>query len=701
MCGIAGIHVKDPKVIKKHDGVELLVNELLKGIEHRGKHATGFVSVGFDGKVTLDKAPKTASEFIEDRDRIPEGVQTILLHTRHWTQGSPEHTENNHPVVYGTCFAVHNGHISNDKEVFEELDLKRSAEVDSIAIAAAGYYHGIGEPADIKATLEQLKGGFATAIINPITHRGRVVLAKGPHSPLYVVDTRKFIVWASTIETIKDAWGKVLGTPPQDDKIEKIEEGNFLIVDGDTVTRDKFTVRRPFVSAPKPKPTSGTTHGRNGNARASASWFGKQRQPEVPNVLSEASEEIKGVIEAAGHARHFDAHQAGLYGEDDFNDVEGDRKWEVCLGCNRLILRQDMTATEYGTICVDCVVGVRHYLDAQGGDDEDTLAGTDVPRVSPGDRDSLEVWADYEKGLHREVLEQMSKDCGSYYSPQAIEFLCFFTTSEYREVAGAAVNTLITELHRLYEETYMDIAAEAFGYVEQLDEPLLLEAGPSASEDGFCFQHNRAYVKAEGCSGCETEAEMAAEARLAAMLDHGSEDEPELNGEACGVEPFAESGTTITRSSVRSHNRSSRRTEDSKKGNAADDTGGEVIDLPRCGNCGTYVLRATEESCVLCRAERKNDKAHEGAACGSCDGLEVKYVVGFAGKNYYYCATCFNRCGKLIHDKSNNTVSLCNAEPKHMLKDGLRVCHTHVRRQSGSISTTNLFRRGATLTELT
>jgi glucosamine 6-phosphate synthetase-like amidotransferase/phosphosugar isomerase protein len=249
MCGIAGFHVKDPSVIKKHEAVELFVDELLKGIEHRGKHATGFVSVGRDGKVVLDKAAKEATEFIKDRSRIPEGVRTVLLHTRYATLGAKENQENNHPVVYGSCFATHNGHINNHQEVYDELDLTRNAEVDSSVIAAAAHFHGVGELAEIRSTLEAMEGAMACAIINPVTHPGRVILAKGLGSPLYIVDTPKFIVWASTIDTIKNAWGTVLGTPPNTKKIENISEGNFIVVDDGDVTRDKFTVkRRPFVS---------------------------------------------------------------------------------------------------------------------------------------------------------------------------------------------------------------------------------------------------------------------------------------------------------------------------------------------------------------------------------------------------------------------------------------------------------------------
>lgn len=711
MCGIAGFHVKDPKVIKKHEGVELLVDKLLLGIEHRGKHATGFVSVGFDGKVELDKAAKTASDFIKDRSRVPEGVRTVLLHTRAWTKGDPSHTENNHPVVYGHCFAVHNGHINNDDEIFEELDLKRNAEVDSIAIAASASYEGIGELEDIKTALERLEGGFATAIIDPVTHPGRVVLAKGKNSPLYIVDTPKFLVWASTQATIKDAWAAVLGTPPADKKIESITEGNFLVVDDGDVTREKFTVKqRPFAYQ-SARNNSGSRHGNSG----SGFGFRAKDTERTTGVVAQAREEIAAVIKAGGTARHFDDHQNGLYAEEDFSDVQGARKWHPCFGCNRLVIQEDIRDTEWGRLCIDCSTGVKRALDKNRaemqddswGEDDGCLAGTTIPQIAPGDRDALEVWADHEQALHRQTIEEMSKECGSYYSAQAIEFLCFFTTPEYKEVAGSAVNRLIDELKGLYEDTYTDIVAQTWESVEDgascgveqqsNDHPLLLEAGDPWR---FCMHHNRTWKQSEGaCGECleADEQQRADDARLAAILDGGYDDE----SEEVGVQPFAEGRNTPITRTAREYTRSSGGASGSEEGHGEDDEGGEVINLPQCGKCHTFVLKAGADSCVVCRESAKNDGADAtaGAPCTACESAEVKFIVGYAGKNYYYCKACYSTCGKLVK-QGDNTISLCHEDTNHMLVSGVRVCHMHARRQSNAVSDTLLRKRGATITEV-
>src|SRR4051812_27560057 len=120
MCGIAGVHLKNPNFVKSHEGLEAFINALYLGIESRGRRATGIVAVEAGGKVgTFEKADITASDFIEIRDPLPENVRTILCHTRFDTKGDPKDNKNNHPVLYGSTFAIHNGAIFNDDKLFE------------------------------------------------------------------------------------------------------------------------------------------------------------------------------------------------------------------------------------------------------------------------------------------------------------------------------------------------------------------------------------------------------------------------------------------------------------------------------------------------------------------------------------------------------------------------------------------------------
>jgi hypothetical protein len=275
MCGIAGVHVKSAHLGRFP--LDRFVDELFLGIEHRGRDASGYVAVNDEGEVMMQKAPVKASLFTRKRKTIPNSARTVLLHTRLATQGLPAFSENNHPVLYETCFVTHNGHIHNDDEIFKELDIPRNAEVDSAAIAAALSYHGIASWDDVKAALESLRGGFAIAAIDPEQKKGRLLLARGTSSPLWVLNHPKAIVWASTKGAILEAWGRILGTPPSRnanffqgkyDGISDLGIGRCFVIDGDEFVYEKF-------STSSFRTSSSTSSENNSDLRGAASSFGE------------------------------------------------------------------------------------------------------------------------------------------------------------------------------------------------------------------------------------------------------------------------------------------------------------------------------------------------------------------------------------------------------------------------------------------
>jgi asparagine synthetase B (glutamine-hydrolysing) len=223
MCGIAGIHrlTNRPMV-----HLDRMVSALLAGIENRGQDATGYVAVNDAGDVQLQKASCRAFYFNSHRARVSDDARTVLLHTRFATQGKPSFPENNHPVESGGIYAVHNGHISNDRDIFDALCVERRGAVDSEAIPALIARRGWDAA---PAYLGELDGDMATALVN-VTRPGELILARGNSSPLSYVQTRDYLVFASTSQAIRDAWKSVIGTPPAVHKIRYMLEGNALIV---------------------------------------------------------------------------------------------------------------------------------------------------------------------------------------------------------------------------------------------------------------------------------------------------------------------------------------------------------------------------------------------------------------------------------------------------------------------------------------
>lgn len=228
MCGIAGIHLR-----KENSRIELdpILDTMLDKIQHRGGDATGFIALNAEGVCEWQRAAVDVDDFIHWRRPVPQGTRTILAHTRWATQGLAGFIENNHPIRRGPFYVIHNGHITNDDELFLMAGRKRFAQVDSEAIPA--YIAHMGELAKVPDAMKEMDGAAAIAVVDerkPLD----LVLARGYNSPLYVLATDKLIMWASTEDTIRTAHKKHIGKLPKRHKIENIGEGQaMLLIDGE------------------------------------------------------------------------------------------------------------------------------------------------------------------------------------------------------------------------------------------------------------------------------------------------------------------------------------------------------------------------------------------------------------------------------------------------------------------------------------
>lgn len=138
MCGIAAVLVhpcqrSDAQLASIRD---LFTRNLVLN-EERGSEATGCAVVQIGGEVRLAKKSVPASDFVTGAEyrSLVAGVDSettlILGHTRLPTKGDPGLPANNHPIRVGNVVGAHNGHVSNDDELFARWGLPRQAEVDS------------------------------------------------------------------------------------------------------------------------------------------------------------------------------------------------------------------------------------------------------------------------------------------------------------------------------------------------------------------------------------------------------------------------------------------------------------------------------------------------------------------------------------------------------------------------------------------
>lgn len=265
MCGIAGIYIRNTEaakdVFKTPEMLEYFVNGLLLGIEPRGRDATGVVSVEKGGtEAKLCKSDLDATKFIEWREALVPEPRIVLCHTRFSTKGSPMNLNNNHPVQYESVFVTHNGHISNDDELFEEHKIKRIAQVDTEIIPALIHLKGLGKTHEV---LEELIGNYAIAAIQPKEHPDSVVLAKGPSSPFEYVDLGSMFIWASTRDAISKAWQLVF--PGK--QIKKQYWGDLKYATG-LVIKDNRMQKFDFKVKPRPTRSWNNNGGSTGHVHS-------------------------------------------------------------------------------------------------------------------------------------------------------------------------------------------------------------------------------------------------------------------------------------------------------------------------------------------------------------------------------------------------------------------------------------------------
>lgn len=485
MCGIAGVYIKDPAAVKDHPGFERFCDQLFLGIEGRGKHATGFVAVARNGKVTMDKADVAASVFIKDREPMPHDPWYALLHTRWATKGDVKNYLNNHPVLHGTCFTTHNGSIDNDDELFAEHGFQRSAEVDTEILPAL-----VGttdfDPTRIRDTFKDVDGSCAMATIDPVNQLGKVLLLRTTEkSPLYLIDTPKYVIWASTQLAIKEAWGKVLGTPPKHSKFKFIPAWRFVILEqemGEVETYD--LIPRPAKSVQTTSHWAGQYgHGAQVKDNVVGDWV----SPHVLKMREEARKDEKkkqstfvdnrsGTVlitadEVRTRVRAMRLKELGRARTwTQKGRCEPGTKWFHCNVCRDMVHEDSFETTlTRGKMCEDCadtytVIYQERNLKDEGDPlppDEREFDGLMeiMHKTFPGDmRDKLNKWGEDEAQVHTQVMEFLSDGLG--IDIPVLEYMMDRVSLKTIEEDHPELLPLIEKLWEEYETEYESLWGE-------------------------------------------------------------------------------------------------------------------------------------------------------------------------------------------------------------------------------------------------
>jgi len=413
MCGIAGIYLHDPNERPfTRRQMETLVDNLLLRIEHRGRHATGIAAVTSSGTLHLEKKDVDATKFVKNRRKLPRKPQSILLHTRWATQGEPSNMRNNHPIKYGRMVAIHNGHISNDSELFRTEGLSRNAEVDSEIIPALFNKHGLDKA---HIPLQKLDGNYAVAVTD-IHNPGSLVLAKGWTSPLFYAPFDEGIIWASTRWAIDNAIEKALGMRPSHDSIKELNLGKLLMIENGSIDELEFEPYYRYTAPSKPY-----------------RFTPKSNTCDVETDASKIANKVMGDVKLSE-------------GEFIVSTADGLVVYRRCDECNISFAKTRMVNHGGWYFCDNCYIGPKE------SDEDGAYDWIDGIISGIYEEDQEESIEDILEREHEEVCEVVADEMGT--TPAYVEWLVFEAedSGEFDKKDGTTIKLLHERATELYDQ---------------------------------------------------------------------------------------------------------------------------------------------------------------------------------------------------------------------------------------------------------
>lgn len=181
---------------------------LLRSLDSRGGDACGLLTVSAGGRIDVQKAVCDAKEFNAYRNPVAPGTRALAVHTRLATQGPQSFNRNNHPVISGMAYVVHNGIVWDD-----QIRRKQGQpEVDTFALALAADSVSrrlkgeapLAHAMRVAEACAELEGSHAVGVA--YRSQAFLVTARLSQSPLYVGEAEGVRICASTLHAVGEAF---------------------------------------------------------------------------------------------------------------------------------------------------------------------------------------------------------------------------------------------------------------------------------------------------------------------------------------------------------------------------------------------------------------------------------------------------------------------------------------------------------------
>lgn len=266
-----------------------LIKSLMLANQTRGSDAAGLAYLHEDGVIRYikDKGPAAGliARITDERWSQIASSPRGIIHARAKTKGSENDNVNNHPVIGCNWMVVHNGHVSNDDDLFEYYKDKtpRFAEVDTAAIPLV-----LGSEANYMDSLRKLTvlGGNITAAMWNLQEPDKIALVRFGHNDLYLYyDVWDDIVYWSSAAIVGKRMPAIGLASLRFIPRATLEDNRVMILQPDPKNPAKMfeLARRPFTQPVRPKQSHGTGMSTGGGKGATIS-----RLPISPNFSREA-----------------------------------------------------------------------------------------------------------------------------------------------------------------------------------------------------------------------------------------------------------------------------------------------------------------------------------------------------------------------------------------------------------------------------
>jgi len=257
MCGIFGVTIKDKNKYTEKDAKEI-AEILLKLSESRGKEAAG-MAIKSKRSINVLKMPVSASCFLKsgqykkfsanafsrEGGADKDGFLTVIGHSRLTTHGTENLNRNNQPVIKENAACVHNGIITNDKQLWEKFPtIKREFEVDTevlIGLLQLFFSETGSIVFAIQKTFEEIEGSASLAIL---FNNNRCLLLATNTGSLYIYDdpAKNIFLFASERYILEQLIGKIKGIDFfKQEFIQQILPGKAMLIDVQTLENNEFS----------------------------------------------------------------------------------------------------------------------------------------------------------------------------------------------------------------------------------------------------------------------------------------------------------------------------------------------------------------------------------------------------------------------------------------------------------------------------